>query len=396
MTSNRWAMLLILFIARTAMGFQFQSVASVSPLLVRDLAIDSALFGGLIGAWMLPGAVMAVPSGMLGGRFGDKRVALLGLSLMVVGSALTAGASSYLTALLGRIVSGAGAVMLNVLLAKMVADWFGDRDLATAMGILVVSWPLGIGLALVVLGPLSVAKSWAFALQTSTGVCAAAMFLVALIYRDPVLAAPRTVKRMSDSALSQKELAFASLSGAVWALYNAAYIIVVGFAPLLLLADRGLPPAQATLISSAATWPLIISIPLGGVLADRTGRGDAIMYACFVAMGILIPLMLMVPTPVLMLAVIGLVVGPAAGIIMALPARALRPEARSLGMGIYFTWYYVGMAVLPGVAGLCRDLSGFTSAPLLFASFLLIATIVCALLFRRMERGLSTRIPGAP
>ena len=40
---NRWVTLLVLFIARTAMGFQFQSVASVSPLLVRDLAIDLAL-----------------------------------------------------------------------------------------------------------------------------------------------------------------------------------------------------------------------------------------------------------------------------------------------------------------------------------------------------------------
>lgn len=389
MMSSRWLMLLVLFLARTAMGFQFQSVASVAPLLVRDLAIDLALFGSLIGAWMLPGAVMAIPSGMLGGRFGDKRVALFGLALMVIGSALTAGASEYLSALLGRVVSGAGAVLLNVLLAKMVADWFGDRDLATAMGILVVSWPMGIGLALVVLGPLSVAASWSLALQTSTGVCVAAMLLVAFVYRDPAVA-QKTAKSLSMSRLARKELAFASLSGAVWTFYNAAYIIVVSFAPLL-LATRGLPAANAALISSAATWPLVISIPLGGVLADRTGRGEAIMHICFGAMAVCIPLMLMVPSPLVMLAIIGLAVGPAAGIIMALPARVLRPESRSLGMGIYYTWYYIGMAVLPGVAGWCRDISGFAAAPLLFASSLLIVAIACALLFRRLEKA-STRI----
>jgi hypothetical protein len=82
------------------------------------------------------------------------------------------------------IISGTGAVLLNILLAKMVADWFGDRELATAMGILVVSWPVGIGLALVVLGPLSVTTSWTFALQTYTGVCVAALLLVALLYRE--------------------------------------------------------------------------------------------------------------------------------------------------------------------------------------------------------------------
>jgi len=381
---NRWVMLLVLFVARTAMGFQFQSVASVSPLLVRDLAIDLALFGSLVGAWMLPGAVMAIPGGMLGGRFGDKRVALFGLVLMVIGSAVTASSNEYLTALVGRIVSGTGAVLLNVLLAKMVADWFGDRDLATAMGILVVSWPVGIGLALVVLGPLSVATSWTFALQISTGVCVAAFLLVALLYGEPVTSSTKAVKPQPASRLTRQELTFASLSGAVWTFYNVAYIIVVSFAPLL-LADRGLAAANAALISSAATWPLVISIPLGGVLADRTGRGEAIMHACFLAMAVCMPFMLMAPSPLLMLAIIGLVVGPAAGIIMALPARVLRPEARSLGMGVYYTWYYIGMAVLPGIAGWCRDLSGVAAAPLMFASLLVIIAIACAVLFQRLE-----------
>ena len=378
-------MLLVLFIARTAMGFQFQSVASVSPLLVRDFAIDLALFGTLIGAWMLPGAVVAIPGGMLGGRYGDKRVALFGLVLMVIGSAVTAGSDEYLTALLGRIVSGTGAVLLNVLLAKMVADWFGDRDLATAMGILVVSWPVGIGLALVVLGPLSAATSWPLALQTSTGVCVAAFLLVALLYRERVISSTKAVKPQPASRLTRQELMFASLSGAVWTLYNVAYIIVVSFAPLL-LADRGLAAANAALISSAATWPLVISIPLGGVLADRTGRGEAIMHVCLLGMAVCISFMLMAPSPLIMLAIIGLVVGPAAGIIMSLPARVLRAETRSLGMGVYYTWYYVGMAVLPGIAGWCRDLSGIAAAPLLFASFLVLVAGACAVLFQRLEK----------
>ena len=120
-------------------------------------------------------------------------------------NALTAGAGEYLTALLGRIVSGTGAVLLNVLLAKMVADWFGDRDLATAMGILVVSWPVGIGLALVVLGPLAVATSWTIALQTSTGVCVAAILLVACIYRDPQVPVQKMAKPLSMSPLTRTE-----------------------------------------------------------------------------------------------------------------------------------------------------------------------------------------------
>lgn len=385
MVANRWVILFVLFLARTAMGVQFQSIASVSPMLVRDFALDLALFGTLVGAWMLPGVALAIPGGMLGQRFGDKRVALYGLALMVAGGALTALAEAYWVALAGRIVGGTGGVLLNVLLAKMVADWFGNANLATAMGILVVSWPAGIGLALALLGPLAVTTSWSFALGAATAFCAGAMILVALVYRDPPGLFKAGAPGKPSPRLARRELGLASLSGAVWTLYNASYIIFVSFAPFL-LAERGLAAAQAALVSSAATWPLIASIPLGGYLADRTGRGAAIMHFSFVAMAACISLSLFVPSPIFAFVLIGLVMGPAAGIIMALPARALRPESRNLGMGIYYTWYYIGMALLPGIAGWCRDVSGADFAPLALASFLAIGAMICAAVFARLER----------
>ncbi len=43
MHHNRWFILAVLFLARTSMGFQFQSVASVSPFLIDELAIDRPL-----------------------------------------------------------------------------------------------------------------------------------------------------------------------------------------------------------------------------------------------------------------------------------------------------------------------------------------------------------------
>jgi MFS family permease len=152
MTINRWLALALLFLARTAMGFQFQSLGAVSPLLMRDLGIEFALLGTLVGIWMLPGAFVAVPGGALGHRFGEKRMVVLGLGLMALGTLMIAMAGTYEAVFAGRLVSGIGAVIVNVLLTKMAADWFADRELSTAMGLLVVSWPLGIGVALVALG----------------------------------------------------------------------------------------------------------------------------------------------------------------------------------------------------------------------------------------------------
>ncbi len=85
---NRWVMLAVLTTARLAMGFQFQSVGSTSPFLVADLGIDYASVGFLIGLYLLPGVVLALPGGFIGQRFGDKRVVVTGLVLMFIGGIL--------------------------------------------------------------------------------------------------------------------------------------------------------------------------------------------------------------------------------------------------------------------------------------------------------------------
>src|SRR6516165_1560137 len=58
--ANRWVALAIVFVTRTSMGFQFQAVAAVAPLMVADLGYSLLAFclvGLAIGA--PPGALMA-------------------------------------------------------------------------------------------------------------------------------------------------------------------------------------------------------------------------------------------------------------------------------------------------------------------------------------------------
>jgi MFS family permease len=377
MTINRWLALALLFLARTAMGFQFQSLGAVSPLLMRDLGIEFALLGTLVGIWMLPGAFVAVPGGALGHRFGEKRMVVLGLGLMALGTLMIAMAGTYEAVFAGRLVSGIGAVIVNVLLTKMAADWFADRELSTAMGLLVVSWPLGIGVALVALGPLAAASSWAVAMHVTLGVCIVAFVGIALGYRSPARAASATA---SSSRLSARELGLVSLAGIVWALFNVAYILVVSFVPAL-LSQRGMPPAHSALLVSLSTWPVVLTAPLGGMLADRTGRPNALIYGSFAGMAISMWLMLGVDKVWLMLLAFGLLAGPCAGPIMALPAKVLRPDSRALGMGVYYTWYYVGMAVLPPAAGYVRDATGLFAAPLLFGCALLVLGAIAFYVF---------------
>src|SRR5262249_15680492 len=110
-------------------------VAALSSFVVADLGIDYTKLGLLIGVYFLPGIAIAYPGGLLGQYFGDKRIALSGMALMVAGGLLTAFCNNYAGLFVGRLTSGTGAVLLNVLLTKMTTDWFANREIGTALGL---------------------------------------------------------------------------------------------------------------------------------------------------------------------------------------------------------------------------------------------------------------------
>src|SRR3954447_3249164 len=118
MVVSRWFMLAVLFAARFALGYQFQSAGSVAPFLMRDFGIDYTQVGLLVGGFILPGIAISLPSGFLGRRFGDKSVVTTGMALMVLGGAIASFAPSYSVILFGQLLAGVGGAILIVLMSK--------------------------------------------------------------------------------------------------------------------------------------------------------------------------------------------------------------------------------------------------------------------------------------
>ena len=384
----RWLALAVLTAARTSMGFQFQSLASAAPPLVADLGLGYAEVGALVGLYFLPGVALALPGGLLGRRFGDTRVVALGLALMAAGGALAGLAEGYGTLAAGRLLSGLGAVLLNVLMAKMVADWFAGREVVLAMAVFVNSFPIGVGLALLALGGLAETLGWRAALLATAAAAAAALLLLLLAYRPH----PNDGRRGAGGAMatpsgriSRREAALACLAGATWGVYNGAFAITFAFAPLLLI-GAGLTAGGAGSLVAVATWLSVASVQAGGLAAQRWGHRTALLLTGTLGWGVGLLLLPAVAAPVPVLLAIGLLLGLPVGVVMALPAEALRPESRATGMGLFYTGLYVGHAALPPVAGWLLDLTGSPAAPLAFAGALVLSVVPLFNAFRAVQR----------
>ena len=380
---DRWRMLFVLFLARTAMAYQFQTVPSDGPLLIESLGLGFAQLGTLIGLYMLPGIVLALPGGMLAQRFGAERVVLSGLALMAAGGALM-GAQSIGLIFAGRVVSGLGAVFINVLMTKMVTDWFAGRDITAAMAVFVSSWPLGIALGLISFPPLAAAYGWASVMYVSAAIVLICFLLVALIYRAPPGVAVEG-RASLEIDLSRREWLLISLAGFIWGSFNAGYVIFISFLPDLFVA-RGYSLADASRVVSVLAWAVIVTVPLAGYLAEHLKRPNLMMMGGFVTVAAAAALLPAVSVPIIPFAVLAIIIGLPPGPIMALTAESLRPEKRSTGMGVFYTWHFAAMAVLPAVAGTARDLSGSAAAPIVFAAITMVAVAAALIAFRFAQR----------
>ena len=85
----------------------------------------------------------------------------------------------------GRLVAGAGGVLLNVQMTKMVADWFAGNEIATAMAIFVNSWPAGVALSLLTLPPIGTAYGVSAVYLAVAALIALGIILLATTYRPP-------------------------------------------------------------------------------------------------------------------------------------------------------------------------------------------------------------------
>jgi MFS family permease len=378
--ANRWFVLALVFVTRTSMGFQFQSVASVAPLMMADLGLSYAQLGTLIGLYMLPGAFLALPGGVIGHRFGVRRVVVAALLLMVAGGALTAAAGSFGVAVGGRLLSGVGAVVMNILLATMVSAWFAGKELSTAMALMLTSWPVGLGLAAATLGGVAAGTSWRTAVMTTAGAAGLGVVLM-LLARD----APGTGAGPARATLRGRELGLSLSAGVAWGCFNASLVAIIAFGPGLLIA-RGAALGDAGRVVSLAIWLTMLSVPLGGLLTDRLQRP-----ALLIVTGSLVAAATMLLIPLfahagLAFCLVGLAIGAPPGGLMALLPKTLPADRLATGFGVFYTVFYVMMALTQPAAGLVRDVAGDPAAPIVFAALVMAATVLGLAVFRRLER----------
>ncbi len=358
-----WIILAALSLARMAFGYQFQTVATLATDLMRRFGLSYAQLGSLIGAYMLMGVFVALPLGLLGRRFGDRWVMGLGLALMTAGACVGAWSDGPSGIALGRTLAGVGAVAMTVLQGKIIADWFAGPRFMLGIAISVCAYPIGMGMAQIVLPPVLAHAGLHAAFLTDAAAPAVSLVLFLLAFREPAHAAaiPRRF-----SFPGRRECLLLTVAGGVWMTYTASFGAYASYLPSS-LAFRGYGLGITAIVMTLIAWGNVPGTLAGGNLAARFG-GFRIFLTGTLALTIGMAGSALTGVPVAWAVLVGVGGSIQPGVIMAVGTLSVRPDNRAVGMGLFYTIYYAGGAAVPAVCGIAADYAGRPSGGLLAAA----------------------------
>ena len=149
--------LLLVCASAIAIGLTYADHAPLIPLIAADLGLDDVRSGLLSTAVFFTNLVTTFLALGLIDRLGPKRTVTLGLVAATVGTSLLAAAPVYGVMLLGKAAQGFGSAISFIAATRYLASLYGSRRSHFALGLYGAGFPLGSGLALLLMASLATA-----------------------------------------------------------------------------------------------------------------------------------------------------------------------------------------------------------------------------------------------
>ena len=157
---RRWWALSALVASMLVLGFDSTILNVALPTMARDLGASTGQLQWMADAYVVVFASLMLPAGLLGDRFGRRRMLITGLGIFLAGSLagfLADGVSGVIAA---RAVMGIGAALIMPLALSVLPSLFGADERGRAVGIISAASAAGLPLGPIIGGWLLDHFSW--------------------------------------------------------------------------------------------------------------------------------------------------------------------------------------------------------------------------------------------
>jgi EmrB/QacA subfamily drug resistance transporter len=146
-SARRWWALAAISASVLVVGLDLTVLNLALPTIARDLHASTGDLQWISDAYSLVIAAAILPAGLLGDRYGRKRVLLIALGVFLLSSAACAYAASVGELIAARAVLGIGAAAVFPLALSVLPVLFSQQDLRKAVAVMasttIISFPIG-------------------------------------------------------------------------------------------------------------------------------------------------------------------------------------------------------------------------------------------------------------
>ncbi len=290
---RRTAWLIGVMVAVALFGnyYVYDSIGPVADLLQQQRGFSDQQIGLLNAIYSLPNVVLILVGGILVDRFGAARMTLVTAGICLAGAVLTALSPNFTGMAAGRLLFGIGAETFSIATLAAIADYFGGRSLAFAMGLALAIGRLGSFGA-------DMSPTWFAGAYTQgwqpplliAAALAAVSLAASLVYwgadRGPRQAGLLPTGQSAEAFVWRDLLHFGRAYWYLLALCVLWYSVILAFRSTFSIKyfqhTHGLDLATAGQMNSYVFLAAVFATPTFGWLCDRVGR-----YAPFLAFGAL-------------------------------------------------------------------------------------------------------------
>ncbi|MFE6625263.1 DHA2 family efflux MFS transporter permease subunit [Streptomyces sp. NPDC057740] len=149
---RRWWALAALVASMLTLGFDMTILNVALPTMAADLGASTGEQQWMADAYVVVFAALMLPAGLLGDRFGRRRMLVTGLGIFLVGSLVGALAGDVNAVIAARAVMGVGAALVTPLSLSVLPTLFGPEERTKAVGITSAASALGLPLGPIIGG----------------------------------------------------------------------------------------------------------------------------------------------------------------------------------------------------------------------------------------------------
>ncbi|MCL4676127.1 MAG: MFS transporter, partial [Pararhodobacter sp.] len=256
--------------AGAAVALQIGKVPAALPFLQAELGLTLIQSGWVVAIFSAVAAGFAIFLGAASDRVGPLAAALAGMLLSAISGIAGGFVSGGTLLLLSRVFEGLGFIFTTTSIPSLIVMVVSAKDRKASLAIWGMYMPLGSGVMLALSGPLLYFFEWRVLWWATSALILAAMIPMFMFgKRIATDTSARALRPKFCKSIRASLRRGPIMLSAIFAIYAALYLTVVGFLPSILIGVDRFTPISAATVGAVASLFNVLGNGLSGWLHNR-------------------------------------------------------------------------------------------------------------------------------